>query len=74
MQPSLVREAFDSPDWIFETRLAGYRAIAVIDSGEKAKLWSRNHLPLEPKFPSIEEALNRLGVRSTILDGASTRR
>jgi ATP-dependent DNA ligase len=41
----------------------------MIDSGGKAKLWSRNHLPLEPKFPSIEEALNRMAVRLTILGG-----
>jgi hypothetical protein len=38
--------AFDSPDWIFETKLDGYRAIAVIDSIGKARIWSRNQLPL----------------------------
>jgi hypothetical protein len=30
--------AFDSPDWIFETKLDGYRAIAVIDSTGKAQI------------------------------------
>ncbi len=32
MQASSAKEQFDSPDWIFETKLDGYRAIAVIDS------------------------------------------
>jgi hypothetical protein len=32
MQASFVKEPFDSMDWIFETKLDGYRAIAVIDS------------------------------------------
>jgi hypothetical protein len=35
----------------------------------KTRLWSRNHLPLEPKFPTIREAVNQLKLRSTIMDG-----
>ena len=69
MQASSVKKPFDSPDWIFETKLAGYRAIAVIDSIGKARLWSRNQLPLAPKFPTVQEAVNELKLRSTILDG-----
>ena len=69
MMASSVKEPFDSPDWIFETKLDGYRAIAVIDATGKARLWSRNRLPLEPKFPTIGDALRQLKLRSTILDG-----
>jgi len=69
MQASSEKEPFDSPDWIFETKLDGYRAIAVIDSAGKARLWSRNRLPLEPKFPMVRDAVNQLKLRSTILDG-----
>ena len=64
-----VKEPFDSPDWIFETKLDGFRAIAVIDSAGKARIWSRNRLPLEQKFPTIGAAVNQLSLRSTILDG-----
>jgi bifunctional non-homologous end joining protein LigD len=53
----------------FETKLNDYRAIAVIDPTGKARLWSPNHLPLEPKFPTIQNAVNELKLRSTILDG-----
>jgi bifunctional non-homologous end joining protein LigD len=64
-----AKEPFDSPDWIFETKLHGYRAIAVIDSGGTARIWSRNHLPLEPKFPTVRVAVDQPNLRSTILDG-----
>jgi bifunctional non-homologous end joining protein LigD len=69
MAAAFVKEPFDSPDWIFEPKLDGYRAITVIDSTGKARLWSCNHLPLESKFPTIQVAVNELKVRSTILDG-----
>src|SRR5258708_36935850 len=69
MQAFSVKEPFDSPEWIFETKLDGYRAIAVIDATGRARLWSRNHLPLEPKFPTIQDAVRQLKLCSTILDG-----
>jgi bifunctional non-homologous end joining protein LigD len=65
MMASLIKDPFDSPDWIFETKLDGYRAIAVIDSTGKARFWSRNRLPLEPKFPMVLAAVDRLKLRST---------
>jgi bifunctional non-homologous end joining protein LigD len=69
MTASLTKQPFDDPDWIFETKLDGYRAIAVIDATGNARIWSRNHLPLEPKFPTVADAVNQLNLRSTILDG-----
>ena len=69
MMASVVKEPFDNPDWIFETKLDGYRAIAVIDPAGKARIWSRNHLALEPKFPMVLKAVDKLKLRSTILDG-----
>jgi ATP-dependent DNA ligase len=38
MQASIAKEPFDNPDWIFETKLDGYWAIAVIDSAGKAQI------------------------------------
>jgi bifunctional non-homologous end joining protein LigD len=40
-----------------------------MDATGKARLWSRNHLPLEPKFPTIQDAVRQLKLCSTILDG-----
>jgi hypothetical protein len=67
--PIRSEEPFNSPDWIFETKLDGYRAIAVINATGTARLWSRNRLPLEPKFSTLGDAVNQLELRSTILDG-----
>jgi bifunctional non-homologous end joining protein LigD len=69
MMASVVKEPFDHRDWIFETKLDGFRAITVIDSAGKVRLWSRNRLPLEPKFPMVVDAVNQLKLRSTILGG-----
>ena len=69
MQASSVKEPFDGPDWIFETKLDGYRTIAVIDSAGKTRIWSRNHLPLEQKFSTIADAVNQLKLRSKLLHG-----
>jgi bifunctional non-homologous end joining protein LigD len=69
MTASVAKEPFNHPDWIFETKLDGYRAIAVIDSNGRARIWSRNRLPLEQKFPTIRDAVEELNLRSTILDG-----
>ena len=69
MTASIAKKPSNDPDWIFETKLDGYGAIAVIDSAGKARLWSRNRLPLEPKFPTIRAAVEELSLRSTILDG-----
>jgi bifunctional non-homologous end joining protein LigD len=69
MMASLAKKPFSHPDWISETKLDGYRAIAVIDSIGKARIWSRNRLPLEPKFPTVRDAVEELNLRSTILDG-----
>ena len=69
MMAESTKAAFDSPDWIFEIKLDGYRAITVFDAAGKPHLWSRNSLPLEAKFPAVATAVSKLKLRSTVLDG-----
>jgi hypothetical protein len=69
MMASSTKKPFNDPDWIFEAKLDDYRALAVIDSTDKARIWSRNRLPLEQKFPTVRDAAEELTLRSTILDG-----
>ena len=69
MMAQSAKEAFDSPDWIFEIKLDGYRAITVFDAAGNSHLWSRNGLPLEQKFPAILKVVSRLKLPSTVLDG-----
>src|ERR1700726_1819822 len=69
MMAESAKAPFDAPDWIFEIKLDGYRAITVFDSAGKPHLWSRNGLALEAKFPAVATAVSKLKLRSTILDG-----
>jgi bifunctional non-homologous end joining protein LigD len=69
MMAKIAAQPFDSPEWIFEIKLDGYRGIAVFGATGKPHLWSRNGLPLEQKFPAVAKALSKLKLRSTILDG-----
>jgi len=53
-----VSAPFDHPDWLFEVKWDGYRAIAEIHDGE-VLLFSRNRIGLNRKFPPLVEALRQ---------------
>jgi bifunctional non-homologous end joining protein LigD len=67
MLATLVREPFDHPDWLFEVKWDGYRAIAEIRDG-KVSLYTRNQISLNKKFSPVAEALQELGFEA-VLDG-----
>jgi hypothetical protein len=49
MMASLAKQPFNDPDWIFETKLDGYRAIAVPPLAgfqPTADIWARENLPV----------------------------
>src|SRR3989339_2056284 len=50
MLATLVKEPFDHPDWVFEVKWDGYRAVAEIRDGE-VSLYSRNGISFSRKFP-----------------------
>lgn len=63
---TLADEPFDNPDWIFENKFDGYRALAFIEDG-KVKLVSRNGLAFT-KYPELEETLEKIP-HDVVLDG-----
>jgi DNA ligase D-like protein (predicted ligase)/DNA ligase D-like protein (predicted 3'-phosphoesterase) len=67
MLATLVKAPFDHPDWLFEVKWDGYRAIAEIEDG-KVALYTRNHLSLNKKFSPVTESLQHLGFEA-IFDG-----
>src|SRR5262249_3081496 len=67
MLATSVKEPFDRKGWLFEVKWDGYRAIAEVE-GEQVRLYSRNQNSLVKDFPSIVEALRRIG-QSVVLDG-----
>jgi bifunctional non-homologous end joining protein LigD len=50
MKATLVDGPFDDPDWLYEVKWDGYRAIAVIDQ-KGAELISRNNIPFTKYYP-----------------------
>lgn len=58
---------FDSPEWIFEIKWDGYRAIAEIDK-KGNKLYSRNGLSFDKAYPKVFEALKQIRTNA-IIDG-----
>lgn len=67
MLATLIREPFDSPDWIFEVKWDGYRAIAEIRH-DRADLYTRNRISLAQKFAPIVESLRKFEFEA-VLDG-----
>jgi len=68
MLATLVDEPFDNPDWLFELKLDGMRAIAEKD-GAKLDMWTRNGKGLARRFPTVAQAIAALPVDTVILDG-----
>lgn len=67
MLATLVREPFDHPDWVFEVKWDGYRAVAEIRDGD-VSLYSRNLIALNQKFFPIVDSLRKLRFEA-VLDG-----
>ena len=67
MMAKLHDAAFDSADWVFEIKWDGYRAVCELD-GENTRLYSRNGLSFEAKYPDVYEALKKIK-KKAIIDG-----
>jgi DNA ligase D-like protein (predicted ligase) len=68
MLATLTDSYFSDPEWVFEPKLDGVRALA-LKEGTKVRLMSRNKLPLNDRYPEIVTAVSRIKVEKAILDG-----
>ena len=67
MLTTLVNKPFDDPDWIFEVKWDGYRAIAIMNA-KSVELQSRNDKSFNEKFYPVHEALAKCNLHA-VLDG-----
>ena len=67
MLARLVKEPFDDPDWLFETKWDGYRASAEIHDG-RAELYSRRGNSFNERYAPVVRALQSLRA-DAVLDG-----
>ena len=68
MKCTLVAEAFDDPEWIFEPKLDGLRVLVRFD-GQQVELLSRNDKPQNFPFPDVVESVRRGLSGPAVLDG-----
>lgn len=60
-------EAFDSPDWIYELKMDGFRCLAYMDR-DSVDFRNKRNMQMLPKFPELRETYRNAGDRC-ILDG-----
>jgi bifunctional non-homologous end joining protein LigD len=68
--PMLAKESdqpFSDPEWIYEMKWDGYRAIAEVNKS-KVSLYSRNGNTFDSSYPVVVDALKEMGINA-VLDG-----
>ena len=68
MLATSVDKPFDSPEWLFEIKWDGYRAVCFLEKG-KSRLVSRNQNDLTGQFPELQGLSKLVKAQTTILDG-----
>ncbi|MBI2887220.1 MAG: hypothetical protein HYY02_08420 [Chloroflexi bacterium] len=68
MLPVGATEPFDSPDWLFELKWGGVRALALIDQG-RLTLRGQNGRDITAAYPELQGLPGQLAGHSATLDG-----
>jgi DNA ligase D-like protein (predicted ligase) len=68
MKAVLTADRPSGPEWVFERKLDGIRCLAVKDGG-RTRLYSRNELSLDERYPSVAAALDADAADGFVIDG-----
>jgi bifunctional non-homologous end joining protein LigD len=68
MLATITDKSFDNPDWLFEIKWDGYRAVAFIEGG-RVRLVSRNQNELTAQFSELSSLPKYVKAERAILDG-----
>lgn len=69
MLAMLVDKPFDNPEWLFEIKWDGVRAISTLQSGKTPEIRSRNDKDLLPQFPELAALGRAFSSLPVIVDG-----
>lgn len=68
MLPTLIEKPFSDPEWLFELKWDGVRALAWIEDGA-LKLRARSGTDITKRYPELAALSESVGARKAILDG-----
>src|SRR4029077_6386473 len=68
MLATSVEKPFDDPEWLFEIKWYGYRAVSFIADG-KVRLVSRNQNDLSAQYPEVHDLPEFIRAETAIVDG-----
>lgn len=68
MLPTLARQPFSNPDWLFEPKWDGFRAICFLRNGS-VRFASRHRKSLTERFPDLQRVTKAIKANTAILDG-----
>jgi bifunctional non-homologous end joining protein LigD len=68
MLATLVDTPFNDPEWLYEIKWDGYRALAFIED-RSVRLVSRNQNDLTPQYPELARLNQYVRAREAIMDG-----
>ena len=68
MLATLVDKPFSNPEWLFETKWDGVRAVCFINKG-KARFVSRNQIEMTAQYPELAHIAKNVRASVAILDG-----
>lgn len=68
MLPTLIRKPFSDPNWIYEPKWDGWRALCFIRDGQ-TRFLSRKKNSLNERFPELRDIAKFVKAENAILDG-----
>jgi bifunctional non-homologous end joining protein LigD len=68
MLPTLAKLPFSNPDWFFEPKWDGYRAICFLQNGS-VRFESKNRKSLTQRFPDLRSISKSIKAETAIIDG-----
>lgn len=68
MLATSIEKPFDGPEWLFEIKWDGYRAVAFLEDGN-VRLVSRTQNDLTAQFPELKDLASSIKAKTAVLDG-----